>query len=53
MADVDDRMEAWAEEIGVWAPSQVMTMIARVMEMVARLLRSPEVLETFRWHQGS
>ena len=30
-------MEAWVEEIGVWAVFQVMTMIAQVMEMVARV----------------
>ena len=29
-------MEAWAEEIGIWALFQVMTMIAQVMEMVQR-----------------
>ena len=29
-------MEAWVEEIGIWALFQVMTMIAQVMEMVQR-----------------
>ena len=36
VADVEERMESWVGEIGVWAVFQVMTMIAQVMEMVAR-----------------
>jgi hypothetical protein len=34
VADVEGRMEVWAQEIGVWALFEVMTMIAQVMEMV-------------------
>ena len=36
VADVEERMESWVGEIGVWAVFEVMTMIAQVMEMVAR-----------------
>jgi hypothetical protein len=35
VADVEERMEAWVDEIGIWAVFQVMTMIAQVMEMVS------------------
>jgi hypothetical protein len=35
VADVEERMGDWADEIGVWAVFQVMTMIAQVMELVA------------------
>lgn len=36
VADVEERMEAWVDEIGIWALFQLMTMTAQVMEMVAR-----------------
>lgn len=36
VADVEERMEAWVEEIGIWAVFQVMTVVAQVVEMVAR-----------------
>ena len=35
VADVEERMEVWVEEIGIWAVFQVMTTIAQVMELVA------------------
>jgi transposase-like protein len=34
IAEVEERMEAWAEETGVWLLFTVMTAIAQVMEMV-------------------
>ena len=36
VADVEERMESWADEIGIWAVFHVMTLIAQVMEMVAQ-----------------
>jgi hypothetical protein len=33
-ADVEERMESWVQEIGVWSLFQVMTVVAQVMEMV-------------------
>jgi hypothetical protein len=37
VADVEERMETWVEEIGICALFQVMTMIAHVMELVLGL----------------
>jgi hypothetical protein len=34
VADVEERMESWVDQIGLWALFEVMTMIAQVMEMV-------------------
>lgn len=36
VAQVEQQMEAWADEVGVWALFQVMTVIAQVMELVRR-----------------
>jgi transposase-like protein len=36
VAVIEERMAVWVDEIGVWAVFEVMTMIAQVMEMVAR-----------------
>jgi hypothetical protein len=36
IAEVEERMEAWVEEAGIWSLFQVMTMIAQVMELAAR-----------------
>jgi len=35
VVDVEERMESWVDQIGVWAVFQVMTMVAQVMELVA------------------
>ena len=36
VADVEERMDVWVEEIGIWVMFQVMTMIAQVTELVAK-----------------
>ena len=36
VTDVEERMEVRVEEIGIWVVFQVMTMIAQVMELVAK-----------------